>query len=676
MRLFQLSFASRLVALVTALSVGATLLSSVLLSWSNYRAMLAEAEVEGESVARLLARSASLARELPLEVEQMLSQHMIVSAELLAQFIDAAEKAGMSAADIRRRLSAITEKTVLDEFWVTDEKGYAYIHSNNNADFQFSASAKEQPQAHEFWALLTGDKDHVVQDARKREIDHERFKYVGVRGVDKPRIVQVGYNARILEDVDEQIGLPRAIDNLLGSGEIDAIFVFNRDSNLIASPKAARLNDGRDQLTDEELARVRTVIASGQSRSVKGPGKLSVISPINAEDGAGAIGAALIRMPTARLNSALASQIETALGIALATTLLGGGLAAWIARKQTAPVVAITRAARDVERRAFSADELSDVEARSDEVGQLARVFKKMALDFLDRERTLDALVTQRTHALEERNKELERLSARLSKYLSPQLYGTLFKQNAVASISAKRKKLTIFFSDVVGFSEMAERLESEDITRMLNDFLNEMANLALAYGATIDKYIGDAVMIFFGDPETRGVKEDAVACLLMALDMQAMTRQLERRWRDQGLDQRFQIRIGVNTGYCTVGDFGSQERMDYTIVGHQVNVAARLEQSATPGAILISHETMTLVNDAIDVEEQSPLHVKGVSGPVRTYRAIGRKAPSMTEVIHEEREGLRVDVDLLKADKEEAISLLKETIERIRSNAGDVSNG
>jgi hypothetical protein len=179
MRLIQLSFASRLVALVAALSVGATLMSSILLSWSNYRAMLAEAEVEGESVARLLARSASLARELPLEVEQMLSQHMIVSAELLAQFVDAAEKAGMTSAEIKNRLSAITEKTVLDEFWVTDEKGYAYIHRDNNADFQFSPSAEAQPQAHEFWKLLSGTTDTVVQDARKREIDNERFKYVG-----------------------------------------------------------------------------------------------------------------------------------------------------------------------------------------------------------------------------------------------------------------------------------------------------------------------------------------------------------------------------------------------------------------------------------------------------------------------------------------------------------------
>lgn len=670
MRLVQLSFASRLVALVAALSVGATLMSSVLLSWSNYRAMIAEAEVQGESVARLLARSASLARELPLDVEQMFTQHMIVSAELLAQFIDAAEKAGMTPAEINNRLTAITDKTVLDEFWVTDEKGRAYIHSNKNADFLFSPSAEQQPQAHEFWDLLTRKKEKVVQDARKREIDNAQFKYVGVGGADKPRIVQVGYNARFLDVLNEKIGLPRAIDNILGSGEIDAIFVFNKESSLIASPKAGRPDDGGGQLTERELAPVRTVIATGQSRSVGGKTKLSVISPINGEDGA-VIGAALIRMPMTRLNNMLAMQIEAALAIALGATLLGGGMAVWLARRQTAPVVAITNAARNVERRAFSPDELSAVEGRNDEIGQLARVFTKMAQDFLDRERTLDALVKQRTQALEERNTELERLSARLSKYLSPQLYGTLFKNNQVASISAKRKKLTIFFADVVRFSEMAERHEAEDVTRMLNDFLNEMAVLALAYGATIDKYIGDAVMIFFGDPETRGLKEDALACIFMALDMQAMTGRLERQWREQGLDQRFQIRIGVNTGFCTVGDFGSQERMAYTIVGHQVNVAARLEQSAAPGAILISHETMTLVEDAVEAEEQAPLHVKGITAPIRTYRVLGKKQPPTTAVIHEAREGLVVEVDLAKANKDEAIGLLETTIERIRSTEG-----
>ncbi|WP_036288949.1 adenylate/guanylate cyclase domain-containing protein [Methylocystis sp. ATCC 49242] len=665
----ELSFASRLVALVAAMSVSATLMSSALLSWSYYRATLAEAEVQGESVARLLARSASLARELPLEVEQMLSEHMVVTAELLAQFVAAAEKAGMSAIEINNRLTAITGKTILDEFWVTDENGHAYIHKNEHSDFAFSSSALEQPQAYEFWDLLTGRKNVIVQEARKREIDNEKFKYVGVGGVDKPRIVQVGYNAKYLGALTEQIGLPRAIDNLLGTGEIDAIFVFNKDSDLIASPKTARKKVGDDHLSEQELLPVRAVIESGVPRSVKSNDTLSVISPINTDEGA-VIGAALIRIPTNRLKNIISLQIEAALGIAAAITLIGAAMAALIARRQTAPVVAITNAARNVERRAFSAGELSDVEIRNDEVGQLARVFNKMAQDFLDREKILDSVVKERTLALEERNTELERLSARLSKYLSPQLYGTLFRNNQVSSISAKRKKLTIFFSDIVGFSEMTERLESEDITRMLNEYLNEMAIIALRHGATIDKYIGDAVMIFFGDPETRGVKEDALACVSMAIEMQSMTRHLESRWRQQGLDNRFQIRIGINTGYCTVGDFGSQERMDYTIVGHQVNVAARLEQSAAPGTILISHETMSLVRDAIEAEEQTILHVKGISAPIRTYKITRMKSADALALIHEEREGLLVAVNLATADKGEAVRILQSAIERMTSDA------
>lgn len=662
MRLSNPNFTRRLVALVAVVSVGATLLSSILLSWSNYNAMLAETEIEGRSVARLLAKSASLARELPTEVEDIIAKHMIVSAELLAEFVAAAEKAGMTAAEINARLDALTERTVLDEFWVTDEKGRAYLHKGDSGDFTFSPSAAQQPQAHEFWDLLTGAKSVVVQQARRREIDDKSFKYVGVKGLDKPRIVQVGYEARFFEALSTQIGLPRAIENLLGSGEIDAIFVFNRDSQLIARPK----HDAEDALTERETTPIRSVIQSGSPRVVSNGGSLSVISPI--DNGRGeTIGAALVRIPTARLRGMIDDEARIAFAIAVATTLVGAFVAAWLARRQTAPVVQLTNAARNFELRRYTRDELSDVERRDDELGQLARVFRKIAEDFLARERKLDMLVQERTAALEEKNSELERLSSRLSKYLSPQIYGNLFRDKNVSAISAKRKKLTVFFSDVVGFSELAERLESEDITRMLNDFLDEMARIALAHGATIDKYIGDAVMIFFGDPETRGVKEDALACVTMALEMQAMTRRLARRWRDQGLDHPFEIRIGVNTGYCTVGDFGSQERMDYTIIGHQVNIAARLEQAATPGAVLISHDTMTLVQDAFELEEQAPLTVKGHTGPIQTYVVLREKEASAAAVLREERDGLTVDVDLARADRAEAVRVLESMIERLR---------
>ncbi len=109
---------------------------------------------------------------------------------------------------------------------------------------------------------------------------------------------------------------------------------------------------------------------------------------------------------------------------------------------------------------------------------------------------------------------------------------------------------------------------------------LTEMSKIALEYGATIDKYIGDAILAFFGDPESKGVKEDATACVEMAIAMQRRMRELQSQWLDSGLGKPFQLRIGINTGYCTVGNFGSEDRMDYTIIGNEVNLASRLESS------------------------------------------------------------------------------------------------
>lgn len=337
-----------------------------------------------------------------------------------------------------------------------------------------------------------------------------------------------------------------------------------------------------------------------------------------------------------------------------------------LARRQAAPIISIINAARDVEARQFTGQDLDEIEVRSDEVGQLARVFKQLSLDFLDKEMTLDAQVKERTNELLERNTQLETLSARLSKYLSPQIYSSLFRDNKSAGTSTKRKKLTVFFSDIVNFSDITEQVESEDITRILNEYLNEMAGVALKHGATIDKYVGDAVMIFFGDPETQGVQEDAQACVLMALEMQERIKGLAAHWRKMGFDHPFQIRIGINTGYCTVGDFGSNERMDYTIIGHQVNLAARLEQAAKPGTILISHDTYALVKNLVDVEEREPLFVKGNSRAIHAYTVTGLKEQSTHERIQVEASGLNFDVDLSIADREEVRRVLQSTLDRL----------
>ena len=180
-----------------------------------------------------------------------------------------------------------------------------------------------------------------------------------------------------------------------------------------------------------------------------------------------------------------------------------------------------------------------------------------------------------------------------------------------------------MFFSDIVDFTATTDDLESEELTGLLNHYLTEMSKIALEHGATIDKYIGDAILAFFGDPETRGVKEDAMACVNMAIAMQRRMRELQSEWRDAGLEKPFQLRIGISTGYCTVGNFGSDDRMDYTIIGNEVNLASRLQSHAEPGSILISHETYSLVKDIVLAEEREPIQAKGFAKPVRNYKVL-----------------------------------------------------
>jgi class 3 adenylate cyclase len=264
----------------------------------------------------------------------------------------------------------------------------------------------------------------------------------------------------------------------------------------------------------------------------------------------------------------------------------------------------------------------------------------------------------------------LEALSSKLSKYLSPQLYRSIFSGEQDVSIASKRKKLTVFFSDIAAFTETTDNLESEDLTDVLNHYLTEMSAIALKHGATIDKFIGDAMLIFFGDPETRGVKEDAKACVLMALEMQRRMRELEHVWRDRGLERPFRIRMGISTGFCTVGNFGSQDRMDYTIIGNEVNLAARLESSAEPGSILLAHETNALVQDIVLTEEQPPITVKGFLRAINTYKIVGAydELVESGKIVMQERDGLRVLVDLSKQDRSEAIKILEEVLAQLKS--------
>jgi len=217
--------------------------------------------------------------------------------------------------------------------------------------------------------------------------------------------------------------------------------------------------------------------------------------------------------------------------------------------------------------------------------------------------------------------RQLEELPGKLSRYLSPQVYRSIFEGDQDVRVGSSRKKLTVFFSDIVDFTAKSDRLDPDDLSFLVNAYLNRMATLAIEFGGTLDKFIGDGVLIFFGDPTTQGVAEDARACVRMAHAMQAAVGELNAATLQQGIDAEIQVRIGIATGNCTVGNFGSESRMDYTILGKTVNLASRLETAADPGGINISRETWLLVRAEFPCDELEPVQVKGFDQPVAVFR-------------------------------------------------------
>ncbi len=164
-------------------------------------------------------------------------------------------------------------------------------------------------------------------------------------------------------------------------------------------------------------------------------------------------------------------------------------------------------------------------------------------------------------------------------------------------------------------------------------------------------------MLIFFSDPETEGEAEDAKACVQMALDMQHRMNQLYVKWRNAGTEQPFQARMGINSGYCNVGNFGSADRMDYTIIGAEANLAARLQSIAKAGDIILSYEAYALVSDIVTAHELPPITMKGISREVIPFAvdSLLDRSGSKGDVVIERMKGLDFYLDPSMVDDTEA---------------------
>lgn len=213
-----------------------------------------------------------------------------------------------------------------------------------------------------------------------------------------------------------------------------------------------------------------------------------------------------------------------------------------------------------------------------------------------------------------------------LSEYLSPTvrraiLSGVQLKQEP------EEKQVTVFFSDIVGFTSLSEQLSPDELSAFLNTYLEEMSKIAARFGGTIDKIMGDSIMVFFGDPESRGIQNDAVSCVSMALAMKKSMEELQLRWQGNGMENPPSIRIGINSGLCKVGNFGSTYYLNYTLLGRSVNLASRLETAANEGEILISLSTYNLVKHKIHCVSKGEVFASGFSKPLLAYSVLYSKA-------------------------------------------------
>jgi adenylate cyclase len=229
----------------------------------------------------------------------------------------------------------------------------------------------------------------------------------------------------------------------------------------------------------------------------------------------------------------------------------------------------------------------------------------------------LNAIGSQMDTAIFESLQNL-RLREAFGQCVGPQVMDRLLTISDRDLLSSEKLVVTTLFSDIRGFTSMAEKIESELLRSVLNDHLSAMTDLVLNHEGTLDKYIGDCVMCFFNAPERQ--PDHALRAVRLALDMQRVHRVVMEKWR--GLVPLPPIGIGVATGETILGNFGSVRRLEYTAIGPDVNLAARLCGAAEGHQILISQATYHLVKDHLTADELPPMLLKGIEGPICSWSA------------------------------------------------------
>jgi adenylate cyclase len=223
---------------------------------------------------------------------------------------------------------------------------------------------------------------------------------------------------------------------------------------------------------------------------------------------------------------------------------------------------------------------------------------------------------------IEEQMAELVR-TGELKRFLPQAVADKLLAGDLRADERLSRRKITALLADMVGFTDLSESLEPEELAEVVNEYLREMAALAVSHNGTLVDFAGDGVFVVFGAPAVSEESVHALQALRTAVAMRVRVRELAAAMRRRGIPADLQIRVGINTGHCTIGIFGSDLMRAYKAVGFTVNIAARLQSEADPGSILCGFRTYALIEDRVEAVRREPLMVKGATRPIEAWEIL-----------------------------------------------------
>lgn len=384
---------------------------------------------------------------------------------------------------------------------------------------------------------------------------------------------------------------------------------LSRSRLVIANP------DGAMASTDPRLSEA---LRSAGGEVLEIDGAPHQVERVSLSSGGETLGTAYaLRNLDAELQGLLPGFRKGLLYSALLTLLLAVGAVVFLSNRISRPLVELESAAKQVRMGDLS---VSVVPHGRDEVGRLAIAFNEMIAGLRQR----------------------DEVKGLFKRYLAPQVVDELLRHPEKAAPGGERRELTVLFSDLAGFTGMSEGLAPEELVRLLNVYFEEATGALSQHGATLDKFIGDAIMCFWNAPLEQS--DHAARACLTVLELLAVVDRLRPGFATQGIAS-FDCRIGLNTGPCVVGNLGSRQAQDYTVIGDSVNLASRLEGACKVYGVrnLVSEETLRAAGPVVVARELDRIRVKGRRNPVTVFELIGREGQAVPEHVVTFAEGLRL---------------------------------